>query len=412
MKIGFFTDTYLPQLDGVAVSVDACAKALEALGHEVYVIAPRFPGYKDITPNVYRLTSFKYVTTPELRWALQLPEKPLLSILRINFDIIHGHAGAGMTLLGLEIARARNIPFIGTYHTLIPHYSHYFLKGKIVTPKMLEFYSKFFGNVCDYMIAPTERIKKELLEYGVTRPLVVLPTGIDLETYQKGKKNFLRNALQIPHNKKIVLYVGRLGKEKSVDFLIQSFKHIIAEEKDTVFVLVGEGPDKNALQRLVKKLGLEKSVFFMGSIPHAEIQHVYASASVFVFASQTETQGLVLLEALASGVPVVAVDDDTFDAVITSGKNGFLVAKDSKMFAEKVVSLLQNRELHELFVKEGLKHVKKFSIENTAKNLEKLYLQSMKEKGEKTKNYLHVKSINQIKKFLITVNNTLKKFYE
>src|SRR5689334_6598582 len=102
MKIGFFTESYLPQLDGIATSVEVCARALEERGHEVYIIAPRYPRYKDTTPNIYRLTSIKFVDAPEMRWALQLPEKPLLEILRINFDVIHGHAGGGITFLGLE----------------------------------------------------------------------------------------------------------------------------------------------------------------------------------------------------------------------------------------------------------------------------------------------------------------------
>ena len=218
MKIGFFTDSYLPQLDGLATSVEICARALEDLGHEVYVIAPRYPRYNDISPNVYRLTSIKFVDTPEMRWTLQLPEKPLLKIIRINFDIIHGHSGGGMTLLGLEIARAKNIPFIGTYHTLLNRYTHYFFNGKIVTPKMVEFASKFIGNLCDYLIAPTERVKDELILYGVKRPIHVLPSGIDLENYKKRKKGFIRQKLKIVSRKKILLYVGRLGKEKSVDF--------------------------------------------------------------------------------------------------------------------------------------------------------------------------------------------------
>ncbi|HSA83825.1 MAG TPA: glycosyltransferase family 4 protein, partial [Patescibacteria group bacterium] len=411
MKIGFFTDSYLPRIDGVVVSLETCARALRARGHEVYIVAPSHPHHKEKDPFVYRLASIKFPSpsgTPEARWVLQIPEKKLLDVVRIDFDIIHGHSTfSGITLLGIEIAKLKNIPHIWTYHTFWNRYTHYIFNGKIVTPKMVEVVSKFLGNMSDYLIAPTDGVKKELISYGVKQPIEVLPNGIDVSTYQQGKKGFLRKALHITRNKKILLSVGRLGKEKSMDFLIKSFKHIVEQEKNTVFVLVGDGPDKNKLKRLVTRLELESSVFFMGTVNHSDMPHVYADADLFLFASQTETQGLVLLEALASGVPVVAVSDKAFDAVIFSGENGFLVVKDPKIFAEKAILLLRDKKLYQRFFQSGQEQVKKFSVENTVKQVEKLYGQVMKEKGEKEKNYLHVKSINQIKKFFVKASNTL-----
>jgi 1,2-diacylglycerol 3-alpha-glucosyltransferase len=412
MKIGFFTDSYLPQLDGLATSVEVSARALEERGHEVYIIAPRYPRYKDITPNVYRLTSIKFVDAPEMRWALQLPEKPLLKILRLNFDIIHGHSGGGMTLLGLEIARAKNIPFVGTYHTMLNRYTHYFFNGKIVTPKMLEVATKLIGNLCDNLIAPTERVKEELVTYGVKKPIHVLPSGIDLENYKNVEKGFIRNTLKIKKDTKILLYVGRLGKEKSVDFLIRSFQLVHEKSPDTVLVLVGEGSEKQSLKRLVNSLQLKENVIFFGSVKHHDIPKVYADADIFVFASRTETQGLVLLEALASGLPVVTVDDDAFDNVIKIAKNGYLVKSDTKLFAEKTLDLLTNEALYKSFSESALKIVEKFSVENTAMYLEKLYEQVIIEKGKRNKASISIKSINSFREFLLKTNEKLRKYYE
>ncbi len=412
MKIGFFTDSYLPQLDGMATSVEICAHALEERGHEVYIIAPRYPRYKDITPNVYRLTSFKFVDTPEMRWTLQLPERPLLKILRINFDLIHGHSGGGMTLLGLEIARAKGIPFVGTYHTMVSHYAHYFFNGKIVTPKMLEFATKFIGNLCDYLIAPTERVKKDLVMYGVKRQIEVIPSGIDLDNYKNIEKGFIRNSVDVAKDAKILLYVGRLGKEKSVDFLIQSFALIHEKSPDTVLVLVGEGPEKRKLKRLVQSLKLKDHVIFFGSVNHHEIPKVYADADIFVFASRTETQGLVLLEALASNLPVVAVEDDAFDNVIKISKNGYLVKPDEKRFAAKTLDLLHNQRLYKSFSEAAGKSAQKFAVENTAIYLERLYEQVIREKEKQNKNSIPVKSINSVKEFLSKANYKLRKYYE
>src|SRR6185369_7395609 len=357
MKIGFFTDSYLPQLDGLATSVETCARALERRGHQVYIIAPRYPRYKDERKDIYRLTSIKFIDAPEMRWTLQLPEKPLLKILGINFDVIHGHSGGGMTLLGLQIAKAKGIPFVGTYHTLFNRYTHYFFNGKIVTPKMTELASKFVGNFCDQLIAPTERVKKELVSYGVKRPIQVLPSGIDLENYQNVEKGFIRKKIAIATQTKILLYVGRLGKEKSVDFLIKSFTLIHERNPHAVLVLVGEGPEKQNLKKLVRQLHLKENVYFFGSVKHKDIAKVYTDADVFTFASRTETQGLVLLEALASGVPVVAVNDEAFDNVILIGKNGYLVKQDTKMFAEKTLDLLNNDQLYGQLSQGALKSV-------------------------------------------------------
>lgn len=373
MTIGFFTDSYYPFLDGVATSVEACAKALEKRGHKVYVIAPRYPKHKDKDKNIYRLTSIKFLSS-QARLALQLPERSLLKVLRIDFDIIHGHSGGAATLIGLQIAKARNIPYIATYHTLWNRYTHYFLKGRVVKPKMIESSSRIFGNLCTMLIAPTQRVKHELLNYGVNRPIKVVPSGINLEDFRNHPKGFLRKKTKIGMDKKILLYVGRLGKEKSVDFLIRSSKHVFDQAKDVVLVLVGAGDEKERLRKLAKELGVDKQVYFVGGVKNINIPRIYADADIFVFSSETETQGMVIVESLASGVPVVAVNDPAFENIVVSGKNGYLVKKNESSFSAKVLELLKDENKRDKFSKAAIKSAEKFSIDIMAEKLEKYYL--------------------------------------
>ncbi|OGY22733.1 MAG: hypothetical protein A2126_04845 [Candidatus Woykebacteria bacterium GWB1_45_5] len=373
MKIGFFTDGYLPQPNGVATSVAASAKALRDRGHNVYIVAPKEPGYKDLEAGVFRLTSIKVSNRPPVRLSLSLPEKPLREVLKIDFDIIHGHDGGTSTLLGWEIAKLKNIPFVGTYHTLWNRYTHYILKGKLIRPKVMEVASRVFASLCDYLVVPTKRVKEELLTYGVRKPIVVIPSGLDLSLFKAAPKGFLRKKFGLGAKKKILLYVGRLGQEKSIDFLLEVFKEIFEKEKDVYLVLIGDGPERKNLEQLAKKLKIADETIFTGFIDSKKIPKVYADGDIFVYSSKTETQGLVVVEALVSGLPVVALNDPAFQGVVENGKNGFLVSENSAEFANKIRQLLADKELRDKFSSTAKLAAKKFSAKETAEKLELLY---------------------------------------
>ncbi|HVZ67697.1 MAG TPA: glycosyltransferase [Patescibacteria group bacterium] len=370
MRIGFFTDGFLPQLDGVATSVSETAKELKRRGHNVTIIAPKYPGYKDREIEVIRLTSVRVQKEANIRVALNIPDKSWRKILSMDFDIIHGHSGGSITFLGAQIAKLKNIPSIVTYHTLWNRYTHYFLKGKIVKPKMMEQATKLFGNTLDYLIAPTERVEKELKRYGVRRPIAVIPSGIDTEKFKKAEKGFLRERIK-NKTSPILLFVGRMGREKSVDFLLRSFK-VVLKNTEAEFVLIGEGPDRKKLEALAIKLGISTHTHFLGKISNDQIHKVYKDASVFVFASTTETQGLVVPEALASGVPVVAVDDPAYEC-IEDGKNGFLVKKNVNEFALKTLAVIENKELRKKLSEQALATSDKLSVKQTVDKLESVY---------------------------------------
>ena len=385
MKIGLFTDTYIPQANGVATSVEGLARSLEARGHTVTIIAPQSPGYKDKKKNVIRLRSIKVYKNPELRLASFVPERKLIQITQKEFDIIHGFGWGTITSFGLGLSKVKGIPFVATYNTRLNHYTHYFFKGRVIKPWMMEKAAGMLSNRCDCVIVPAQMIKKELQSFGVKKPIVVLPNGVDTTLYKTQKEGFLRKRLHIPRKYKILLYVGRLEKEKSIDFLLKAFVSIHKKVPAAVFVLVGDGSEKKKLMTLAKRLDIEKYVYFAGVIATKNIPKVYHDAELFLFSSRTETQGMVVSEALAAGLPVVAVRDAVFTNVIIDGVNGVLMEKNIPAFAKQVISLMHDEKRRHQMTKAALEMAQRYSLDVTAQAFENVYNQMInsKEEGEK-----------------------------
>jgi len=379
MKICFFTDTYLPEPNGVAENVALSAKSLEARGHTVYIAAPKSPSSQDKDPDVLRLSSIKVYKNPEFRLFVPLPEKDLRRLTRLKADIFHGHAGGTLTIFGWELAKIKDVPYVFTYHTLLNRYTHY-IPGNLLRPKVAEVATRVYCNLTDHIIAPTARVKKELASYGVTKPISVVAGGVDLKRFGREHEGYLRKKLNLPKEAKILLYVGRLSEEKSVDFLLEAFQIVKKQRKDTWLALVGDGPDRKKLEHLSAKLKISSRVIFTGFINRDKMSRIYPGADLFVFASKTETQGLVVIEAMASGLPVVAVEDEAFAGVVLDGKGGFLVKGGREDFAQKILMLLEDQPLCEQFSLKARKHIEaNFSAEKQAALLEKIYRQVIAE---------------------------------
>lgn len=402
MKIGFFTDGYLPQLDGVGENLSTLKVALRRAGQEVYVVAPKYPHFKDKDPDVFRLRSVRVYKNPEWRMALPVPEKDFRKAARIPFDVVHGHAGGPVSFLGFEIARRKNLPYVFTYHTLWNRYTHYILKGAVLTPKVMEVATKIYCNLCTTIIAPTRRVKRELLSYGVTKPIYVIPGGLELSRFTDVQKGFLRKKLHLSEDIQIALYVGRLGKEKSVGLVIKSFGLVAKKIKNARLVLVGDGSERERLEKLAQKEGVADKTFFTGFINREQIPAVYADADIFAFASQTETQGLVVPEALASGLPCVVVDDPAFEDVVRGGFNGLFAKSDPADFSDKMIKLLENpglrKELSQIASKFAHEH---FSVEQQVEGHLKVYQEAMEaHKNRKTQADILKKRFSSVRDFL------------
>lgn len=373
MKIGFFTDSYLPSHDGVATSVETSAHELQRLGHEVSIIAPNQPHQKD-RKNVHRIISIRTLQKPEIWVGLDVPQPELFKVASLEFDIIHGHSGGPISLLGLQLAKLHDIPFIETYHTLWKYYVHYF-PLHLVNAWMLQKVSKLWGNDCDALIAPSYKIKTELINYGVNAPIYVLPSGIPLQKYSIKQAEYLHEKLRIPKDKKIILTVGRLEPEKSLDFVIKVFAEFSQSRDNFVLCIVGEGREKQSLKELAQDLNVSDSIYFVGAIPFSDMPLVYKDSYLFVFGSQTETQGMVIVESLATGVPVIAVQDSAIADAVQNGLNGFLVRKDVSTFADQLHTIVSNKHLYEELQRNTKQSVKKYSISEVTPVLIQIYEQ-------------------------------------
>ncbi len=350
MRIAFFTETYHPQINGVTVSVDNFATSLRKKAHVVYIFAPKIKGYKDTDKNILRLSSIKVISAePEARLPLLVPNKSIRQMFRLNFDLIHAHGNGAFSLLGYQAAMIKRVPFILTFHTLHTKYTHYFLNGKLIKPNMVAKGLRVFGNLCDGVITPSEKMKKELVSYGVKKPIKVIPSFIDFSKFQGRKKGYLHKKFSILQESPILLSVGRLGKEKNFDFIIKTFQKLSRKDEKVHLVIVGQGLEKLNLKNLARTLGVGSKVHFTGRVDAKLMPSVYADATIFVFASDTETQGICVLEAASAGLSLVVVKDLAFENIVKDGKNGFSLPLDQGIFTAKIEQLLKEPGLRHKF---------------------------------------------------------------
>ncbi|MBO8158566.1 glycosyltransferase family 4 protein [Thermosyntropha sp.] len=393
MKIGVFTDSYKPYTSGVVTSITTFKYELNKLGHDIYIFAPSYPDYEDEEEKVYRFFSLPAPTNPD--YTLAVPVHPGLSMLikRLDLDIIHVHSPFTMGRVGLHNAKRQGIPLVFTYHTLYDQYVHYVPIAQDLAREITIKYSTNFCNQCDHVIVPSTEVEAKLKELKVKAPVSVIPTGVPLHKFQNGDKEYLRKQYpSIPKDNKILLFVGRLTKEKNLGFLINAFNLLKKERPDTTLVLTAQGPLEHELKKLAVSLGLslEKDVIFTGALPFDTLVNVYFSADLFVFASLTETQGLVLIEAMAAGLPVVAVKANGVIDMVDDGVNGYLTGCDMEEFVSAIKRILVDEETYASFKDNAYKKADLLSSANMAKKLENVYLELYEKSRPKRMRKYHV----------------------
>lgn len=384
MKIAFFTDNYLPQPSGIATSVAYFANKLTEMGHTVYIFAPKVRGFKDRAEHVYRLPSMRlFPSLPDgVRLPLPIPNKSLWKMLSFDFDLVHAHGNGPFPLLGLTVAKAKKIPFVQTFHIHVESYAQYFLKGKVIKPELMnELLLKKIGNICDGVIAPSRKMADRLTEAGVTKQVKIIPNFVDFSKFNSPKQSTLRKDCHIPQSSPIILSVGRVGKEKNFEFLVRVFEKVAKVNLKAHLVIVG--PDWGETDKLIylaKKYGLQKRVHFPGKVDPAQIPTVYKDVDMFVFTSDSETQGMCVLEAAASGLPVIVNKDGAYDGMVINNKNGFILPANIDIFAKKIIDLLNNPKLLEKFRKNSPLVVQdRFNPGKLTRKLVNFYEQVIKE---------------------------------
>ena len=373
MKIGIFTNIYKPVINGVVNSISSFKKGLEELGHEVYIFAPKHPNYKDDEKGIFRIESVMLSSKEKYRLSLPIFRKSLKAIKQL--DIIHTQHPFIMGNYGSFFADVYNKPLVFTHHTQYEKYTYHIPFEQEITKKFTRWIVNDYANKCDCVIAPSESIKKMLLKNRIKSRIEVVPTGINLDVFGNPNREIIRKRYNLGPEQKLLLYAGRIAKEKNLEFLIKSFKLILNKKPNTYLMLVGCRTKKSYLVDLIKKLNLETKVFLVG---HSNaVQNYYGAADLFVFSSVSETQGLVLVEAMAAGIPVVAVDSPGVRDVV-DGKNGFMVQNSIREFSEKVIKVLDDKKLRENMSENAIKTAGDYSISKMSKRMLQVYKSVLK----------------------------------
>lgn len=378
MNIGLFTDTYYPQINGVATSVLMLKENLESRGHKVYVFTTTDPKADNEEKNVFRVPSIPFVSAR--RVGMFYNPRMAKIIKKLGLNLIHTHTEFSLGIFGRSMARELKIPFIHTYHTIYEDYTHYIGKFKIIDQIAKIGAKKIsikFCNSADKVIVPTEKVRNLLLSYDVKQSISIIPTGIELNKFSKYNYNpdiiqKLRISLGIREKDKILLYIGRISKEKNIKEIMIAMKDYLRDKKEVKFVLIGDGPEKVNLEDMAQEFKISEQTIFAGERPWHDIGMYYQVGDVFVSSSQSETQGLTYIEALASGLPVVAKADKCLKGVIENNINGYLFNEKDE-FIEYLDSILNNNFRKEKLSLGAIKSIKRFSVEHFAYTVEKVY---------------------------------------
>ena len=357
MRIGIFTDTYPPYINGVSTSIVMLERALEEKGHEVFIVTVNNEtmSYKYENENkIIRIPGIP-VGIYDYRLSGVYPLRAVEKIKKWNLDIIHSHTEFGIGTFARIMAKQLDIPLVHTYHTMYEDYVHYITKGYFngASKKIVEYLTKFYcDKTATELIVPTKKTYDLFKEkYKVDRNVHIVPTGIEIsrfykEQYKKKEIDEIRKTLGISPKDFVIVFVGRLGHEKSVETLIEGQVGLLKTDPNCKLVIIGDGPDMNEYKALASKLRVDHSVIFTGKIPWDDVPKYYQLATIFATASRTETQGLTVIEAMAASIPVVCADDVSFKAVVIDGLNGYLFA-NKKEYKKQVRKLMEDKILLE-----------------------------------------------------------------
>jgi glycosyltransferase involved in cell wall biosynthesis len=375
LTIGFFTCNASPLLNGLAVSIQQFALHLRRLGHRVYTFAPRYPGCPEVEPDTYRFPSLRVPT--HHRYALPIPAAAVglrRLIPRLGLQVIHAHHPFLVGPYARRLARRLRVPCVFTYHTLYEHYAHYLPVVSSLAARVAEARSYAFANQADLVIAPTSGVQERLWSHGVTVPIEVIPTGIEPPGEPEESKTQIRRRLGVPEDDgPVLLYVGRLAREKNLELLLRAVHAAVRVAPNLTLLVVGEGDEERSLQRLAAQLEIADRVRFVGPVPHQAVGCWYRAADLFVFPSVSETQGLVVLEAMAHRLPVLAVRSVGTSDFIVDGVSGALANDAENDFVQRLLTLLRDGASLHRYAEQGRVRAMQMTAEASAARLLEAY---------------------------------------
>ncbi|MBI3313178.1 MAG: glycosyltransferase [Candidatus Omnitrophica bacterium] len=380
MKILMMTNTYDPIVGGLEKSIALFAKQLRKSGDDVLIAVPAFKEAKRNESGVIRVPAIQNFNGTDFSLSLPIPEMIAKQIREFKPDLVHAHHPFLMGDMAMRIAGQSHIPLVFTFHTLFDQYTAYFPLNTEAGKNFVSELAIGYANLADQVIAPSESIRDLLIERGVVEtPITIIPTGVDAARFQKGNGKEIRAELKIPEQAFLVGHAGRLSPEKNLEFLSKAVVLFLKKEPKAYFLVVGRGPFLKNLYEIFSSEKVLHQVRFAGVLRGQKLVDAYHAMDVFAFASQSETQGMVVTEAMAAGVPVIALDGPGIREVIRDKRNGRLLSSkvSPAKFAEVLVGFKkQSAGLHEKMKAEALATAAEFSIENSVQKLRVIYEQA------------------------------------
>lgn len=388
MKIGIFTDAYEPHISGVTTSIKMLKEALEKMGHTVYIVTA------NLEKRVFKYDEAnKIIYIPGIKTGIyqtrltSIYSRKAMEIIKTwNLDVIHSQTEFGIGYFSRIVSKKLNIPVVHTYHTLYEDYVYYVTHGhfdnaaKKLVVKMTKYYCE---KKCDEVIVPTDKIKDLFVnKYGIKKNINVIPTGIDIKKFDKNteinkKVKEIKTKYKIKDDEFVIGSVGRVATEKSLDVLIQNVRKLVDANNKIKLMIVGDGPELSNLKELVKKLKLEKNVILTGKVDYSLVPSYFNTCNIIASFSTTETQGLTIIEGLAASKPTLCINDESFQAMIENGYNGYLFDTDEE-FRELVFKLMSDKELYKEMANNAKNSTYRFSKEVFGADILKVYHKAIK----------------------------------
>ena len=386
MNILFISDVFFPRVNGVSTSINTFATELRALGHQVTLIAPSYTDEDKQEEWIVRVPSHKIYFDPEDRLMNFGKLKALLPWIRDkHFDVIHIHTPFTAHYVGIHFGKKLDIPVVETYHTFFEDYLHHYLPfiPQFISRKLARTISRRQCNAVDGIVSPSKPMLDVLKQYGIKTPAEVVATGLDESSFANVDGEHFRMSHDIPLTQPMLLFVGRVAHEKNIGFLLEMHVELIKNHPDALLVITGEGPAEESIKQSIEKLVISNKVRMIGYLDRGhELIACYKAADIFVFASKSETQGLVLLEAVAQGTAVVAIAELGTKSILIEGE-GVLIAKDDiNDFADKVSALLSDAPKRQMIGEKGRQYAQeKWTAGILAKKVAKFYKSAINQKS-------------------------------
>ncbi len=350
MRIGIFTNNYLPNPYGVTSSIESFREEFEKMGHQVYIFAPKWKGYQDKNSNIFRYPSIDIKI--KIRFPLAIPySRKMDKILKnLDLDIIHAQHPNLLGTVAKKWAHKKNIPLVFTWHTLYDRYTNYvpFIPKKIVSAWIIKKASQY-ANQADGIVAPTDSIVPILRKWGVESEIRAIPTGVTEKFFQNPQSQLVKGKLGIKEDELVLCLVSRLTEEKNIDFIFQAIIPILKKNSKIKFLIAGNGYLLPKLKQYGVKEKLEKQIIFSGVVAKKDLKNYYQAGDIFLCASQTETQGMIISEAMYMGLPIVAVKSTGINSLVLNQGNGLLVQENQGEFQRAVEKLIKDSELRRKF---------------------------------------------------------------